>query len=105
MFDPELNDYAKMSGYLLMVAGLGWIIHECFEEGKALGIGSSKGSKNLNVSGQNKGIDFGKYMDKTPKFEREYGRGKGKEQQPIMQEMGAYAPPSISVEYKNEDNV
>lgn len=78
MFDPQLNNYAKMSAYLLMTAGFGWIIHECFEEGKVFGIGKST-NRNLNVNGQNKGIDFGKYMDKMPKFEREYGKNKNKE--------------------------
>ena len=97
MFDPELNDYAKMSGYLLMTAGVGWIVHECLEEGKVLGLGS-KAARNLNVTGQNRGIDFGKYMDKTPKFEKEFGRGKNKDQG-IMQELGAYAPPSLSAQY------
>lgn len=97
MFDPELNDYAKMSAYLLMIAGFGWIIHEALEEGKVFGLGRGS-DRNLNVSGQNKGIDFGKYMDKMPKFEREYAKGKNKETG-IMQEMGAYAPPSISAHY------
>src|SRR5438132_14419880 len=103
MFDPELNDYAKMSGYLLMVAGLGWILHECLKEGKIFGFGRNA-DRNLNVSGQNKGIDVGKYMEKKPKFEKEYAKNKGKNNV-IMQEMGAYAPPSISAHYQNDDNV
>lgn len=73
MFDPDLNDYAKMSGYLLMIAGFGWILHECLEEGKILGLGSSE-NRNVNVSGYNQGIDFGKYMDKMPKFERDFNK-------------------------------
>lgn len=50
MFDPELNDYALMSAYLLVVAGFGWILHECLEEGKIFGFGRSS-ERNLNVSG------------------------------------------------------
>jgi hypothetical protein len=37
------------------------------------------------------GINFGKYMDKRPKFEKEYGKKK----EVIMQELSNYKPPQL----------
>lgn len=43
MFDPVLNDLARMSGWMLVISGGGWIIHDCLESGKIPGM--SSGSK------------------------------------------------------------
>lgn len=47
-------------------------------------------------------INFGKYMDKKPKYEKEFGKSK----ESTMQEMGTvlYKPPEIGTQYKNDNN-
>ena len=74
---------AKISAYLLIAAGLGWIVHS-FLEGEE--------SQNQTTTSGNKAskINFNKYLTKKPKFEKDYIPAAVIS----MQELGSYNPPT-----------
>lgn len=95
-----MNNLSYVSGQLLIIGGVGWIIHEYVEskeEGQRAAPSQGAGVPNIN---------FGKYMDKKPKFEREFGKT-SKQQDALMQEMSSsvYKPPEMNAQYKMDNDV
>ena len=41
LFDPELIYYLCITGIMMIIAGLGWIIHDYLEDGKFAFIGNN----------------------------------------------------------------